>query len=207
MFAIRTASVASRNEEKRAVAVTIRSRTDELYPCSSSPRAVRRGEKIPSAIGTVSDAFDLLDGGSLSGERSCMGFGGTRFAAVWTGLLVGELTGLLLEEELERSFGEPLCSGGGDLLEGAEVYVEAGSVFTKCPFGNDLCPSGSEVVEFLEFLRREVGRRHGSSCLVVASMTGEDFLSRTQNTARPTTNHELTSDLDGTHCVLGSASS
>jgi hypothetical protein len=109
----------------------------------------------------VSDAFDLLDGGPLSGKRSCVRLGGTRLAAVWTGLLVGEFVGLLLEEKLESSLVESLCGSGGDLLEGAEVDVEAGSVITECSFGDDLCPSGSEVLEFLEFFGCEAGRRHG----------------------------------------------
>jgi hypothetical protein len=63
-----TASAASRNEENRAAAVTTRSTTEELYPCSSSPRAARRGEKVPATVGTVGEAFGLLDLGSLSRE-------------------------------------------------------------------------------------------------------------------------------------------
>jgi hypothetical protein len=95
--AIRTAQVASRNEENRAVAVTTRSMTEELYPCSSSPRAVRRGEKVPATIGTVGDAFDLLDLGPLRGEGASMRLGGTELATVGAGLLGGEFAGLLFE--------------------------------------------------------------------------------------------------------------
>jgi hypothetical protein len=66
--AIRIASVASRNEEKRAVAVTIRSMTEELKACSSSPSGLRRGEKVPATVGAVGDAFDLMNLDSLCGE-------------------------------------------------------------------------------------------------------------------------------------------
>src|SRR4051812_1272967 len=109
---ITTASVASRNEENRAVAVTTRSTTDELYPCSSRARAVRRGEKVPATVGTVGEGFDLLDRGSPCGERSDVGLGRTELPARGAGLLGGEFAGLLFEEQLERSFGQPVGRGG-----------------------------------------------------------------------------------------------
>jgi hypothetical protein len=130
---MRTASVASANEENLAAAVTIRSMTDELKACSSRPRAVRRGEKVPTAVGTVGDAFDLLDLGSLGSERAGVGFGGTELSAGGTGLLGGELVGLLFEEQLEGSLGQSLGGGGGDLLEGSEVDIESGSVVAEGP--------------------------------------------------------------------------
>ena len=157
------------------MAVTMRSRTEELYPCSSRPSAARRGEKVPAAVGAVGDPFGLLDLGSLGGERSGVWLGGTELATRRTGLFAGEFVGLLSEEQLEGSLGQPVCGGGGDLLEGSEVHVESGSVVPEGSLGHDLCPPGGEVVEFPEFLGREVGRRHGSSCLAVAAMTGWGF--------------------------------
>jgi hypothetical protein len=157
------------------VAVTTRSTTEALYPCSSRPSAVRRGEKVPAAVGTVGDPFDLLNLGSPCGERACVWLGGTEFAAVGTGLSIGEFTGLLFEEELESPLGQSLSGSGGDLLEGAEVHIETGSVVPEGPPGDDLCPPGGEVVEFPEFLGGEAGCRHGSSCLAVASTTGWGF--------------------------------
>ena len=55
-------------EVNRAVAVTTCSMTPELKPCSSRPSGVRRGEKVPATVGTVSHRFGLFDGGSLHDE-------------------------------------------------------------------------------------------------------------------------------------------
>jgi hypothetical protein len=123
----------------------------------------------------VCDAFDLLHLGSLSGEGAGVRFCGTELAAGGTGLLFGEFTGLLFEEELESSFGQPLSGGGGDLLEGPEVHIEPGSVVPEGSPGNDFGPLPGEFVELLEFLGCESGCRHGWSCLAVTSMTGCGF--------------------------------
>jgi hypothetical protein len=154
---ITTASVASRNEANRAAAVTMRSTTDELKACSSSPSDARRGEKVPAAVGAVGDPLGLLNLGPPCGERSGVGVRGAQLAARGTGLLVGEFVGLLFEEQLERPFGQSVCGGGGDLLEGAEVHVESGSVVPEGPPGDDLGPLPGEVVELSEFLRCEAG--------------------------------------------------
>jgi hypothetical protein len=119
----------------------------------------------------VSHPFDLLDFGSLRREGACVSFGGAEFTALGTGLLVGKPLGLLREEELECSFGQPSRGRGGDLLEGAEVDIEARSVVAECPLGNDFRPLSGEVVEFPEFLGRKSWRGHGSSCPDVTSMT------------------------------------
>jgi hypothetical protein len=103
----------------------------------------------------VGDAFGLLDFGPLRRECACVRLGGTESVAVGTGLFGGESLGLLLEEQLECYFGEPLRGGGGDLLEGAEVDIETRSVIAECPLGNDLGPLSRKVVEFLKFLGRE----------------------------------------------------
>jgi hypothetical protein len=71
--------------------------------------------------------------------------------------LIGELTGLLIGEQLEGSLGEPLRGSGGDLLEGPEAHIESGSVVAEGPLRDDLGPLPSEVVELLEFLGRESG--------------------------------------------------
>ena len=76
---------------------------------------------------------------------------------------------MLLEEQLECSLVESLCGGGGDLLEGAEVDIEPGSIVPEGPLGNNLCPSCGEIVEFLEFVGCELWRGHRPPCLEVAS--------------------------------------
>ena len=72
---------------------------------------------------------------------------------------------------MERSFGQPLGGRSGDLLEGPEVHIEAGSVVAKSSFGNNFGPLAGEVVELLEFLGCEAWGRHDSACLAVASRT------------------------------------
>jgi len=69
-----------------------------------------------------------------------------------TGLFGGESLGLLLEEELERSFGQPLRGGGGDLLHRSEIDIESRPVVTERSLGNDFAPLGSQCPESVEFL-------------------------------------------------------
>src|ERR1700680_4316565 len=135
--------------------------TEELKACSSNPRVARRGEKVPSAGGTVGDAFGLLDLGSLSGEGSRVWFRGTGLAAVGTEGLLGELVGLLLEEQLERSLGEPLCGGRGDLLHGSEIDIQPRPVVAERSLRNDFAPLGRQCPESVQFLRCELGCGHG----------------------------------------------
>lgn len=101
-------------------------------------------------------------------------------------MLLGELAGLLFEEPLEGSFGQPVCGSGGDLLDGPDVHVESGSVVAEGPLRDDLGPRSGDVVELLEFLGCESGGRHGSSCLAVASRWGWGF-------PIPACTHRLTS--------------
>jgi hypothetical protein len=105
----------------------------------------------------------LLDLGSTSGERAFVVLGGTERAALGTGLFAGELLGLLLDEELECSFGKPLCRDGGNLLHGPEVDIQTGPVVAEGPLGNDFPPLGREVSELVEFLRSDWRCVHRSS--------------------------------------------
>jgi hypothetical protein len=66
-------------------------------------------------------------------------------------LVVGKPLGLLVKEELQGSFGQPLGRRGGDLFHGSEVDVQTGSVVAEGPFGNDFPPLGGEVSELVEF--------------------------------------------------------
>jgi len=70
---------------------------------------------------------------------------------------------LLLQEQLEGSFGESLGGGGGDLLEGAEVDIESGAVVAEGPSGDDFAPLGGEVAELVKFGRGEWWSAHGVS--------------------------------------------
>jgi hypothetical protein len=95
--------------------------------------------------------------------------GGTEFAAVGTGLLFGEFVGVLLEEQLESSFGQALCNGGGDLLHRSEIDIKVRPVVAECPLGNDFAPLGSQCPESVKFLGHKTRSGHGESCLGVAS--------------------------------------
>jgi hypothetical protein len=203
---IRTASVASRKGEKRAVAVTMRWTTEELSACSSSPRGVRRGEKVPATVGTVGDAFGLLDLGPLGGKRATVRLGGTGFAASGTGLLVGKFVGLLLQEQLQGSLGKSLGGNGGDLLEGAEVHVESRSVVAEGPSGDDFAPLGGEAAKLVEFFGGESGVAHGSSCSEVTSRAAELFLSRGLSPGCARANRDVTSRSKTIHFFLDKCS-
>lgn len=116
----------------------------------------------------MSDAFDLLDGGPLCGELACVCLGGAELAARGTGLLRWKFGGLLFEKQPERPFGDPLRRGGGDLLEGSEIDIQAGAIVAERSFGDNLCPAGCEVVKFLEFLGGKSWSGHRPPCLEVA---------------------------------------
>jgi hypothetical protein len=118
----------------------------------------------------VGHPFGLLDLGPLGSQGAAVRLGGTELAAGGTGLLVGKLVGLLLQEQLQGPFGEPLGGGGSDLLEGAEVDLESGAVVAEGPSGHDFGPLGGQGSELVEFLSGESGSGHGSSCLEVAAM-------------------------------------
>ncbi|VTR94200.1 unnamed protein product [Gemmata massiliana] len=109
------------------------------------------GEKSRRQSGTGRCAYPV-GRGSLCGERSGVRFRGTDLTAVRIGLLPGELAGLLLEEQSERSFGQSVRGGGGDLLEGSEVHVQTRPVVAEGALGNNLRPACRQIVELLEFL-------------------------------------------------------
>lgn len=60
-----------------------------------------------------------------------MRLGGTELAAGRTGLPVGEPVGLLLQQQLQGPFGEPLGGYRSDLLESAEVHIKSGAVLVE----------------------------------------------------------------------------
>jgi hypothetical protein len=83
--------------------------------------------------------------------------------------LVREFVGLLCQEQLECSFGQPARGRSGDLLEGAEIDIQTRSVISEGALGNNLCPSCRQIVQFLEFLGAKVWGGHRLSCLEVAT--------------------------------------
>jgi hypothetical protein len=123
----------------------------------------------------VGHPFGLLDLGPLGSQGAVVRLGGTELAAGGTGLLVGELVGLLLQQQLQGSFGQPLGGDGSDLLEGAEVHIKAGTVVAEGPSGHDFAPLGGQGSELVEFLSGESGSGHGSSCLEVAAIVTGAF--------------------------------
>lgn len=179
------------------MAVTIRSTTDELYPCSSRPRAVRRGEKVPSTRGTVGNPLGLLDRGPLRRERPCMRLRGAEPATRGTGGLFGHLLGLLLEHLLERSFGQSTGRSRGDLLHRSEVHVQARPAVPERPLGDDSAASSrnrsssSAVKRGVLMARSAHQLRRNRHAL---------FVSRHTRTAKHTANRELTSKTTTGRC-------
>lgn len=110
----------------------------------------------------MGDGFGLLDLGPLSEEGASGGPSEARTPARGAGLFGRQFGRLLFEEELEGALGQPVGGGVGDLLERAEVHVEPGAVVPERPPGDDLGPLLGEVVELLEFVGRELVRRHPS---------------------------------------------
>jgi hypothetical protein len=166
---IRTPKVASRNEEKRAVAVTICSKIEELKLCSSSPSSVRRGEKVPATVGTVAHRLvvgDLLSAVEVEGTVFASHDAG--LATARTRLLLAEGVGLLFQEGSQSALGESGSGCRGELFQGGEVGVERGAGVAEGPTGKDFAPLSGEIMDVLEVLGRKLRACHRLSCLDVA---------------------------------------
>jgi hypothetical protein len=101
---------------------------------------------------------------------------GAESSAARTRLLGAEYVGLLLQQGLESSFGQALGSGGGDLLHGIEINIEAGPGFPKGVAHHNFAPAGSQITDFLEVLGREFASGHGQCLLVLTKMGRDAFL-------------------------------
>lgn len=95
----------------------------------------------------MTDRLSLLHLRPLSGEGAGGGCGGAECSALRAGLVGGQFGRLLFEEQLEGALGQPVGGGVGDLLERAEVHVQAGAVVPERPLGDDLGPLPGQVVQ------------------------------------------------------------
>jgi hypothetical protein len=66
--------------------------------------------------------------------------------------------------------------GGGDLLHRVQIDVGARPGLAEGLAGDDLAPAGRELTDLLEVLGGELAARHGQSCLVLATISGDAFL-------------------------------
>jgi hypothetical protein len=109
------------------------------------------------------------EGAVLVPERAGVSAVGAR----WRG---AEVLGLLLQEGGEGALGQAGGGGGGDLLQGVHIEVEAGARVAEGSAGDDFAPPGGQFTDILELLGRDRGVRHGSSCLVLAKNGSGAFL-------------------------------
>jgi hypothetical protein len=137
---------------------------------------IRRGEKVPAAVGTV--AHGLVEGELTAFDGQGAGFGADRAkaATVGAGLLRGEGLGLLLREGGEGTLGQATSGSGGNLLQGHKVDVSARAGLAEGATSDDFSPADGQVMDLLEFFSRELALRHGHSCPVLARINGEVFL-------------------------------
>jgi hypothetical protein len=73
---------------------------------------------------------------------------------------------LLSEQDGEGALGKSSSGSAGDVLQGLEINLGAGALFPEGASSNDFAPLGGGVSDFLEFVRGELARRYGLSCLV-----------------------------------------
>ncbi len=119
----------------------------------SRRRGVRRGEKVPTAGGTVADRVVGLDGlAGLDDEGSGVGGPRAEASAGRAGELVGQVVGLAVEEGGEGALGQSVGGGLGDGLQGTEVKRGCGPVVGGDPAGDDFSPLAGQITEFLEVL-------------------------------------------------------
>lgn len=180
------AKAASAYDCSRAAAVTIARSRDGLYPCPSSRRIGRWGEKVPPAVGTVADRFVLPEFDPLGSQGSLLTLDGTGPPAVGAGLLIAQGGGLTVEEGSEGAVGETLGGGVGDLLHRVEVHVESGSVVAEGTTGDDFAPLGGELAEFEEFFRGERTTCHETPCPEVTTRPNRGVA---PDDVRPRTSH------------------
>jgi hypothetical protein len=86
--------------------------------------------------------------------------------------------GLTLQEGLQGAFGQTGGRGLSDLFHGVEVDVEPRTVVAEGPTSDDFSPLGSELAEFVEFLRGEWTAGHEMSCLAVTAKLDRGFAPR-----------------------------
>jgi hypothetical protein len=151
-------------------------KTPGLKQCSSSRRAVLRGEKVPPAGGTVADR--LVEGDDLAGrqgERPVVAFHRTTHAAGRAGSISKGL-GLLFQESGDGAFGHTGGDQGRELLDVHEVDGRIRAEFRAGPLGRTFPPRHRQLVKLGQKLRCEFDCRHGASCTVLAVGELSDFL-------------------------------
>jgi hypothetical protein len=75
---------------------------------------------------------------------------------------------LLAQQGGQGALGQALGGRGGDLLQGHKVDVGARASLAENASGDDFSPPGGQIMDLLQFLRRDDALRHGQSCLVLA---------------------------------------
>src|SRR3954454_11707621 len=144
-----SAKAAAAKEGSRPAARAIRWRTAGLKPWLSRRRAVRRGEKVPPAGGTVADRLAQGEGLTRAeSQGSVLVADGAEVPAVGAGQFGGE------------GPGAPLQGGGGGAL-GKAGGGPRGQVFQRLeiearlvadPAGDNFPPAGSQFTDLLDLL-------------------------------------------------------
>jgi hypothetical protein len=109
-------------------------------------------------------------------------------------LVFGELVGLLFQEQLECSLGQPLRGCGGDLLHGSEIDIQPRPVVTEGTLGDNLSPLGRQSPEPIQFLACKSWCGHGSSCLDVTPKATAGFPLPRRKSRKVYADRELTSE-------------
>ncbi len=115
----------------------------------SRRNAGRRGEKVPTAVGTVAERFVERQLTARDSQRSVRGADGAKSSTVGTGEFGGERLGLMFDKNAEGSLSESRRGRGGDLLHRLEVEDSAWRGVTPGASGDDFSPAGGEVVDCL----------------------------------------------------------
>jgi hypothetical protein len=92
---------------------------------------------------------------AVDGHGTVLGADRTECATIRAGLLWGEGLGLLLQEGGEGALGQATSSGRGDFLHGLEVDRAVGARLAEDATSDDFSPPSGQVLDLLEFLRRE----------------------------------------------------
>jgi hypothetical protein len=120
----------------------------------------------------VAARFVVEELAAFDNDRPGLRLRGAESAAGGTGLLGGQVQGLLVGGLFEGPRGQSGGSGSGDLFHGVQIDVEARPLVAESASDNDFSPLFGQSVDLGQVLVIELAGRHIASLIQLAPMGG-----------------------------------
>jgi hypothetical protein len=115
---------------------------------------VRRGEKVPVALGTVADRLvELEDLSRVERERPVVVVDPAARTALGASLVVGECLGFRVQERGNHAFRQASGNNGSELLHVREVHLLVGSDLVGGTLTSDFPPADGQLAKLTKKLR------------------------------------------------------